>query len=207
MTEDNERAPHVVVIGGPNGAGKSTIAPLVLRGAGVTTFVNADVIAQGLSAFQPEREAMQAGRIMLARLKDLAAARTNFAFETTLASRSFAPWICELRGSGYDFHLAFVWLADPELAVNRVAARVRSGGHHVPEETIRRRYRRGVSNFFDLYRPLATTWEVYNNTDDTGVQLVAAQNEAGLTVFHPATWQAVEHSYDQSKSDRGTDPG
>lgn len=200
--EANERIPHLVVIGGPNGAGKSTIAPLLLRGAGIETFVNADVIAQGLSAFQPERQAIQAGRIMLDRLKELAAARDDFAFETALASRAFAPWIRELRATGYEFHLAYVWLADPELAVRRVGARVRSGGHHVPEKTVRRRYRRGVLNFFDLYRPLATSWSVYNNADETGVQLVASHRETGLTVFQETIWQAVERSYDNAKSDQ-----
>jgi len=146
MAQENDSAPNVIVIGGPNGAGKSTIAPLVLSGTlAVTEFVNADVIAQGLSAFQPEREATQAGRIMLRRLDELAAAREDFAFETTLASRTFAPWIRRIRGQGYQFHLAYVWLPDAELAVTRVGMRVKSGGHYVPDETVRRRYRRGSS--------------------------------------------------------------
>src|SRR5580704_9176134 len=107
-SSQSNSTPNVIVIGGPNGAGKSTIAPLVLgRTTGVTEFVNADVIAQGLSAFQPEREAIQAGRIMLKRLKELAGAWENFAFETTLASRTFAPWIQELRKEGYAFQLVF----------------------------------------------------------------------------------------------------
>lgn len=194
------RTPTVIVIGGPNGAGKSTIAPLVLRGVlGVTEFVNADVIAQGLSAFQPERKAVQAGRIMLARLKELAAAREDFAFETTLASRSFAPWLRELRGSGYSFHLAFVWLADASLAVSRVGARVISGGHHVPEETVRRRYQRGLRNFFDLYRPLATSWVLYDNSESERERVVASAEGAGIMIHQPAVWQAVEKSYGDAK--------
>jgi predicted ABC-type ATPase len=203
VSESEERTPHVVVIGRPNGAGKSTVAPLVLTGAlGVTEFVNADVIAHGLSAFQPERQAIQAGRIMLARLKELAAAREDFAFETTLASRSFAPWIKELCGTGYAFHLVFVWLADADLAVRRVGARVRSGGHQVPEETVRRRYNRGVTNFFELYKPLAVTWRVYNNTADTGPRLVASQDEDGLGLGQPADWEAMERLYEHAKHDR-----
>ena len=105
----SEKNPHVIVIAGPNGAGKSTTAPMLLKGTlGVTEFVNADVIAQGLSAFQPERAAFHAGRIMLERLHFLAKEWVDFAFETTLASRSFAPWIAKLKQSGCTFHLVFL---------------------------------------------------------------------------------------------------
>src|SRR2546428_153844 len=103
--------PNLIVLAGPNGAGKSTAAPALLPGTlGVVEFVNADVIAQGLSAFQPERTALEAGRIMLGRLRQLADQRVNFAFETTLAGRRFAPWIADLRQSGYVFHLVYLWL-------------------------------------------------------------------------------------------------
>lgn len=117
---------------------------------GITEYVNADVIAQGLSAFAPERAAFRAGRIMLERLQQLANERMNFAFETTLASRSFAPWIANLRQMGYRFHLFFLWLPNPELAIARVQERVSLGGHDVPEETIRRRYHAGIRNFFSV---------------------------------------------------------
>jgi predicted ABC-type ATPase len=161
----DQRTPHLVVLAGPNGAGKSTAAPALLRGTlGVTEFVNADVIAQGLSAFEPERVAIRAGRVMLARLKQLAAERADFAFETTLASRSFAPWIKQLTSDGYAFHLVFLWLDSPDTALARVAERVRSGGHGIPEEVVRRRFLRGITNFFDLYRPLAKTWRVFNSS-------------------------------------------
>src|SRR5260370_25539595 len=137
-----EQSPPVIVIAGPNGAGKSTAAPVLLPNTlGVLQFVNADVIAHGLSAFQSEAVAMQAGRIMLQRLEELAANRMNFAFETTLSSRTFAPWIGKLRASGYSFVLLFLLLPDPEMAITRVLERVRQGGHNVPEDTIRRRYR------------------------------------------------------------------
>jgi predicted ABC-type ATPase len=109
--------PSVIALAGPNRAGKSTLAPALLRGKlGVTEFVNADVIARGLSAFGPDRVALQAGRIMLERLKDLARQRQTFAFETTLASRSFAPWIAQLIEADYRFHLTFIWLPDVEMA-------------------------------------------------------------------------------------------
>lgn len=121
--------PHLIVIAGPNDAGKSTTAPSLLKGTlRVTEFVNADLIAQGLSAFKPEMTAFHAGRIMLERLHHLAKKRVNFSFETTLASKTFAPWITELCKTGYLFHLVFLWLPSEEFAVNRVAERVRMGG-------------------------------------------------------------------------------
>src|SRR3970040_3036974 len=106
---------HIIIIAGPNVAGKSTTAPSLLQGTlGVKEFVNADVIAQGLSAFQPETAAFHAGRIMLERLHYLAKERVDFAFETTLASRSFAPWIAKLEQSGYTFHMVFLWVVGGE---------------------------------------------------------------------------------------------
>ncbi len=158
-------APVVVVIGGPNGAGKSTIAKSVLADTvGIDEFVNADTIAQGLSAFDPERAAFLAGRVMRSRLRELAEGRASFAFESTLASRSFAPWLRELTDAGYEVHLIYVSLESPDLAVRRVKVRVKSGGHHVPEEVIRRRFVRSLRNLFDLYVPIAMSWRVFDNS-------------------------------------------
>jgi predicted ABC-type ATPase len=160
-----EPAPQIIVIAGPNGAGKSTVAPFLLRDTfGVSEFVNADSVALGLSAFNPQGAAFEAGRIMLRRLRDLAAARTIFAFETTLSTRSYAPWLGGLKARGYNFHLLFLWLRSSELAAARVRQRVAAGGHDVPEPVVRRRYGKGVRNFFDLYRPLADSWVVYDNS-------------------------------------------
>ena len=132
--------PELILIAGPNGAGKSTAAPVLLREfLGVREFVNADVIAQGLSAFHPESTALEAGRVMLALLRHLTGQRHAVAFETTLASRTFAPWIEGLIRSGYRFRLIFLWLPSPEMSIERVSKRVRLGGHSVPDETIRRR--------------------------------------------------------------------
>jgi len=167
--------PHLVVLAGPNGAGKTTAAADLLAGTlRVDEFVNADVIARGLSEFHPERAALEAGRIMLARLHQLASQRINFAFETTLASRSFAPWIAGLQDGGYAFHLVYFWLRDAEEALARVKYRVASGGHDVPEETVRRRYRGGLVNFFQLYQPLADSWRFYDNSSPAGSRPVAS---------------------------------
>ena len=122
-------SPSLVVIAGPNGAGKSTLAPALLNDTlEVTEFVNADVIARGLSGFAPETMAMAAGRLMLARIRALAEQRASFAFETTLASRSFSPWIRRLIDRGHRFHLVFLSLPSTAVAVQRVANRVRMGG-------------------------------------------------------------------------------
>lgn len=129
---------------------------------------------------------MAAGRVMLARLRELAAARANFAFETTLATRSFAPWIRELVDQGYEFHLVFFWLPSAEIAAQRVASRVRAGGHDVPRATIERRYRAGLANL-TLYFPLATSWRVVDN--HLQVAEVIAYRHAGAThVVRPPAW-------------------
>ncbi len=158
-----EASPQIIIIAGSNGAEKSTLAPLLLRDKlKLTEYVNADTIALGLSAFAPENAAIEAGRVMLKRLHDLAVQRKNFAFETTLATRSYAKWLKGLHG--YDIHLIYLWLRSPEIAIARVQERVRAGGHDVPEATIRRRYKRGVENFFALYESLATSWSVYDHS-------------------------------------------
>jgi predicted ABC-type ATPase len=141
----SELRPSIVIVAGPNGAGKSTVAPALLHGAlAVDEFVNADVIARGVSAFDPESAAIAAGRVMLARLYELAEQRVTFAFETTLASRTFAPWLRDLAVSGYAVHLVFLWLSSADLAVERVADRVRRGGRNVPAATVRRLTPQGI---------------------------------------------------------------
>lgn len=167
--------PNLVIIAGPNGSGKSTAAPVLLRNTvNINNFVNADVIAQGLSAFYPEKVAIQAGRIMLDRIHQLAHENTTFAFETTLASRTFLPWITRLKNKNYHLYLVFLWLKNEELAISRVQARVKMGGHSVPEETIRRRYHSGLKNFFQLYRPIADSWRLYDNSDINTLNLIAS---------------------------------
>ncbi|MCD7896490.1 MAG: zeta toxin family protein [Planctomycetaceae bacterium] len=157
--------PHIIILAGPNGAGKSTTAPVLLRDTfAVEEFVNADAIAQGLSAFAPERVALEAGKIMLKRLRELAQKRGSFAFETTLASRSFAPWLKRLRDTGYQVHLLFLTLPDARSAIERVAVRVKLGGHHIPSEVIERRFKAGLRNLFQLYIPIATSWKILDNS-------------------------------------------
>jgi predicted ABC-type ATPase len=189
----NQANHQVVIIAGPNGAGKSTLAPVLLRDTfGLLEFVNADTISAGLSAFNAEAVALDAGRVMLTRLRELAAHTQSFAFESTLATRSYAPWISRLAQEGYEFHLLFLWLNNVELAIQRVAERVRSGGHSVSDDIIRRRYRRGLENLSQLYLPIADTWVVYDNSG-AGSPLLIANGEKGRasTVVWPDVWQNV----------------
>lgn len=186
--------PLVVVIAGPNGAGKSTGAEQLLRGAlAVNEFVNADTIASGLSAYRPETVAIAAGRFMLARLDALSVARTDFAFETTLAGRGHARFLARLRASGYRTHLIYLALRSPELAIARVAERVRRGGHNVEDEVARRRFGAGLRNLFAYYLGVADSWQVMNNTELSDPHLVAARQTAGDPVIHDsAVWQALK---------------
>jgi predicted ABC-type ATPase len=186
--------PSLVVLAGPNGAGKSTLAPWLLKGTlGVSEFVDADVIARGISGFDPERAAFAAGRVMLARVRALAEQRVSFGFETTLASRSFAPWIARLRRAGYEVHLVFLALPAAEVAVRRVAERVRMGGHSVPETTVRRRYRAGLQNFFGLYKVLATSWRVYDNSGAAAPRLVASgRGDVVTRITDRKAWERLQ---------------
>jgi predicted ABC-type ATPase len=158
--------PRVVVLGGINGAGKTTASRELLADVlKIPTFVNADAVARGLNGLNPESVSFAAGRIVLEQMNELVNARQDFAFETTLSARSYVNWLRDLRITGYEVLLYYYWLRSPEIAIARVAARVKSGGHHIPEADIRRRYSRSVRNFLDLYRIHADTWEVYDNTD------------------------------------------
>jgi len=188
-----EIRPSVVILAGPNGAGKSTVAPALLRGAlAVNEFVNADVIASGLSAFDPASAAIAAGRVMLARIRELASQRVNFAFETTLASRSFAPWLRQLVTSGYSAHLVFLWLPSADFAVDRVAERVRTGGHNVPPETVRRRYAAGLRNFFQLYQPLVSGWVLYDSSGPVPRAVAEGLASHPPTVYDRDIWASAQ---------------
>lgn len=193
--------PHLIIIAGPNGGGKSTAAPSLLKDAlHVDNFVNADVIAQGLCAYQPEKAAIQAGRIMLDRIHSLANEKVNFAFETTLASRTFAMWIPKLQKQGYQFNLIFLWLQNADLAVFRVKERVKTGGHSVSEATIRRRYSAGLKNFFNLYSPLADSWQFYDNSNTNNFSLIASKvKHHSLIVKDEIVWNQLLDIYNEKR--------
>lgn len=185
--------PHVIVIGGPNGAGKSTIAPLILRDyLAIPDFVNADQIAAGLSAFNPEGAAFEAGRIMLQRIGELADARKSFAFESTLSSRSFSVFLTKLKTKGYRVDVFFVWLNSVGLARQRVALRVKMGGHAIPPEVIERRYARSAQNFRSMYLPIAERWKVFDNSSPSNALLIAhGGNNVPTIINEAAPWNTI----------------
>ena len=153
------------MIAGPNGAGKTTFAREFLPNeANVPAFINADLIAAGLNPFQPENEAMRAGRLMLQMIDERVRAGDSFAFETTLSGRSYARSIPEWQAQGYRAELYYLRLPSADVAVERVRRRVREGGHNIPEDVIRRRFELGWSNFLFLYRDIVDAWELYDNS-------------------------------------------
>lgn len=185
--------PDVIVIAGPNGAGKSTLAPALLRDTlHVLEYVNADTIAEGLSAFAPEDASFDAGRVMLGRLHELAEQGKDFAFETTLASRFYAKWLDQLKARGYRVSIIFIWIPTVELATARVDARIRLGGHSIPEETIRRRFGRGIGNFFELYVPIANSWRRYDSGQFPPREIARYTENSGPAIFDQQIWNRIK---------------
>jgi len=159
------RRPTCIVIAGPNGAGKTTLAREYLpKVAGVIHFVNADSIAQGLAPLDPSLAAIAAGRLFLQEVNRLAVARVDFAFESTLSGLSCARHLAKWKNRGFRIEIAFLQLQSSQLALRRISARVRQGGHNVPRADVRRRFERGWDHFVRIYRPLAEEWAVYDSS-------------------------------------------
>ena len=157
--------PRCIIVAGPNGAGKTTFAREFLpKDTEIVHFVNADLIAAGLSALNPEIAAVAAGRVFLRELDRLASAAESFAFETTFSGRSYAARLHKWKVAGYRLEIVYLRIDSPEIALKRIAARVKQGGHDVPREAVLRRFGRSWVNFARLYRPLADTWSVYDNS-------------------------------------------
>jgi len=185
--------PFIYLIGGPNGAGKTTTAFSIMPELiDCYEYVNADAIAAALSPFRPQEVARDAGRVMLQRIKALASQRVDFAFETTMASRSLAPFLADCRNEGHSVCIIYIWLRSAELAVARVKQRVESGGHSVPELDICRRYHRSLNNLFNLYLPLADYWRFYDNSFKKP-SLVAEKSTTGsVKILHPTLWDTAQ---------------
>lgn len=189
----------IYIISGCNGAGKTTasltILPEILN---CKEFVNADNIAFGLSPFQPEKVAFEAGRIMLERIETLLKLNENFAFETTLSTKSYKHRLLEAKENGYTVKLLFFWLPSIEMAINRVAIRVSEGGHNIPTEVITRRYSRGIENLFKIYIPLCDDWAVFDNSNNTP-ELIAEGINSEAIVTNKESWNLLKSkiSYDE----------
>lgn len=168
---------NVYIIAGPNGSGKTTFAKLFLPDyVSCPNFVNADLIAQGLAPFEPRAAAIQAGKLVLQQIHEYARRGADFAFETTLSGKSYVRLLSELQSKGYALHLFFLWIPSPELAIARIKDRVAEGGHHVPAADVRRRFVRGLNNFFKMFESILDSWMLFDNSQAKPVLIAKRRN-------------------------------
>jgi len=183
--KNKDQRPNLYIIAGPNGAGKTTFARKFLPDyAKCLEFVNVDLIASGISPFDPERAALRAGRIMLGQIHSLAERGADFGFETTLSGRTYVKLLQEMKEKGYLIHTFFLWISDVELALERIRLRVRNGGHHIPEAIVRRRFGRSLPNFLRVYKPLADSWTIFDNSGDVP-KLIAIEEAGKIEILDP----------------------
>jgi predicted ABC-type ATPase len=184
---------NLYIIAGCNGAGKTTASFTILPEIiSCKEFVNADEIAKGLSPFQPEKVAFEAGRIMLSRINELLRNGVSFAFETTLSTRSYKNKINEAKANGYNTTLLFFWLQNVDLAVERVRVRVLEGGHHIEQDVIKRRYHRGISNLFDIYLPIVDGALIFDNSLGKHELLAQKTIDGKLSIINEAKFQELK---------------
>ena len=182
---------RIYVIAGPNGAGKTTASQSLLPELlDCQEFVNADEIAKALSPFKPESVALEAGRIMLSRINHLMEAGETFAFETTLATKSYKNLLLKARIDGYETFLIFIYLNSPSLALQRVKTRVIEGGHNIPAETILRRYSNGLKNFFNIYMDNVNEWILIDNSNNDA-KIIAEGNLLEVSILDLNIWDLI----------------
>ena len=195
------KLPKLYIIAGCNGAGKTTasftILPEVL---GCKEFINADEIAKGLSPFQPESVAVQAGRIMLARMDELLQKGETFAFETTLATKSYKQKIEWAQANGYEVTLLFFWLDSPNIAKKRVAQRVAEGGHNIPLETIERRYYNGIANLFTIYIDMVDICYIFDNSEGERTPIAKKYKGGKEIIYNADLYNQMKNSYEKGRS-------
>jgi predicted ABC-type ATPase len=185
--------PVVGVLAGINGAGKTTASQKLLGDQlSLLSFVNADIIARGINGFDPESVAAEAGAIMIERIRKLAEERADFALETTLAGRTYISFLRRVRAEGYRVELYYFWPPSVEMAIQRVKDRVATGGHTIPEATIRQRYARSMRNFWIEYRPVADFWAVYHNGGPTSRLTASGFQDQSLNIANESDWQLFQ---------------
>jgi predicted ABC-type ATPase len=188
-------SPSVYIIAGPNGAGKTTFARKFLPIYGpCENFVNADLIAQGLSPFAPEKVAVRAGRLLLEEIENLTTRDADFAFETTMAGRTHLNLIRALIVRGYKVDIFFVWVSSVDQTLSRIRDRVLHGGHSVPEDVVRRRFGRSIKNFLLDYRPLADRWMLFDNSGESPV-VIASLKQGTLRLANKAEYNQLVARY------------
>lgn len=189
--KNKTKKPSLYVIAGPNGSGKTTFSKKFLPDyVECLEFVNVDLIAKGLSPFTPERAILQAGRIMLEQIHSLGNRGIDFGFETTLAGKTYIKLLNELKQKGYSIHLFFLWIKNVKLALERIELRVQQGGHSIPEATVRRRFRRGIFNFFHEYQPIVDSWVIFDNSEDVP-KMIAFKESGKLEILDPASFDML----------------
>lgn len=195
------KLPKLYIIAGCNGAGKTTasftILPEVL---GCKEFINADEIAKGLSPFQPESVAVQAGRIMLARMDELLQKGETFAFETTLATKSYKQKIEWAQANGYEVTLLFFWLDSPNIAKERVAQRVAEGGHNIPLETIERRYYNGIANLFTIYIDIVDICYIFDNSEGRKELIAQKERHKDIVIYNNDKFNLIKNNDEKGRS-------
>jgi predicted ABC-type ATPase len=183
--------PTLYIIAGPNGVGKTTFADSYLPDeAKQVEFVNADLIARGLSPYGPDLVAFDAGKIALRRIRELIARRTGFTWETTMSGRTAVSWLREARAAGYLLKAYFLWVGDPEVTLRRVRQRVAEGGHNIAEQVSCRRFFKTLQNFLTIYRPLMDSWKLYDN-DLPAPRLLAVEKAGRLVVRDQRQWSDI----------------
>ena len=189
------KLPKLYIIAGCNGAGKTTasftILPEIL---GCKEFINADEIAKGLSPFQPESVAVQAGRIMLTRMDELLQKGETFAFETTLATKSYKQKIEWAQANGYEVTLLFFWLDSPNIAKERVAQRVAEGGHNIPLETIERRYYNGIANLFTIYIDMVDICYIFDNSEGRKELIAQKERHKDIVIYNNDKFNLIKNN-------------
>ncbi len=187
---------NLYIIAGCNGAGKTTAAYNILpQILDCKEFVNADEIAKGLSPFQPEKVALQAGKIMLNRIEELMLQGTDFAFETTLSTKTYQQTVLKAQEKGYFVSLLFFWLNNVSLAKQRVAFRVQEGGHHIPNEVIERRYQRGLKNLFELYMPICDNVMLFDNSEENPIFVMELEKGEVVKIWDEKLFFKIKNSY------------
>jgi predicted ABC-type ATPase len=200
--KESVKTKNIYIVAGPNGAGKTTFATKFLPDyAKCPNFVNADLIAQGLSPFSPRNAAIKAGKLVLQQIDDYARQGVDFGFETTLSGRLYVRLFKALKEKGYNLHLFFLWIPDTRLALARIKNRVAEGGHNIPAHDVRRRFARSISNFFQMYQPLLDSWMLFDNSS-TVPRLIVKYADGEKIIVNEELFQKIIKQANKNEKNR-----